>query len=250
MPISVVFQRVLDDADVAATELVEDWRSPLRQRGWLVVEDIRGRAHCERLLGQLGSLLPQYGGRLRHEVRFRPGFDDLQYSQSANAIMPHTEAPGHSPPPRFLALHCHHQARCGGGHTVLADGYELIRSLPAPVLEEAEKRPIRFDLATGASGAAPAPLLDRAGNTTLLRYSYNVMRDGALEGPARVSDDLDGIDPFHRELCRRGVEFNRRFGVAVLVPDDALLVIDNWRMLHSRGPFRDRARHLTRYWVG
>lgn len=215
-----------------------------------MVEGVRARAECERLLRELGGLLPQYGGKLRHSVRFRPGFDDLQYSQSANAITPHTEAPGEDPPPRFIALHCHRQARCGGGHTTLADGYEFLRSLPPALRAEAAERPIRFDLAAGASDTKAAPLCSYRDGTCLLRYSYNVIRDGCLEAPARESDDLDGIDPFQRELCRRGSEFSRRFGSPVLVPDHGLLIFDNWRMLHSRPAFRDQARHLTRYWVG
>jgi len=215
-----------------------------------VVEGVRSRSRCEELLGGLGDLRTQYGGTLRHPVTFRPGFDDLQYSQSANAITPHTEAPGHDPPPRYLALHCHRQARCGGGHTVLADGHRLVSSLPPALFAEARRREIRFDLAAGTPDAKAAPLWGSAGDgTPILRYSYNVMRDGRLEGPARRSDDLDGIDPFFRELCRRGLELTGREGSAVLVPDDALLIFDNWRMLHSRGGFRDRSRHLTRYWV-
>ena len=185
-------------------------------------------------------------------MTFRPGFDELQYSQSANAITPHTEAPGLDPPPRYLALHCHRQARCGGGHTVLADGHRFLRSLPEEIRAEAAERPIRFDLAA-ADGlpAAPAPVWsERPGGEGILRYSYNVMRDGRLEGPARGHDDLDGLDPFNRELCRRGVTFCRAHGVPVLAGDGEVLVFDNWRVLHSRSAFRDRRRHLTRYWVG
>ena len=126
--------------------------------------------------------------------------------------------------------------------------------LPEDLRDEAATRTIRFDLATGAEeDAVAAPLVSHHDGEVVLRYSYNVMRDGSLEGPARNGDngdDLDGIDFFERELCRRGIEFNRSRGTPVLVPDEALLVIDNWRMLHSRPAYRDRNRHLTRYWVG
>lgn len=223
--------------------------------GWTVFEQVGGRDGAEAILAGLGEVAPQYGGRLRHEVRYRPGFDDIQYSQSANAITPHTEAPGLDPPPRYLALHCHRQARCGGGHTVLADGLAFLAELPAPLRAEAGRRPIRFDLAGGEAldGAEPvqAPVLAPAADgTPILRYSYNVMRDGAFEGPARKRDDLDGLDSFRRELCLRGREFCASRGAHVLVPDGGLLVFDNWRMVHARSAYSDRARHLTRYWVG
>lgn len=222
----------------------------LRALGWTLIEEVGDAGRCEALLAELGPLRAQYGGSLRHGVRFEPGFDELQYSKSSNGITPHTEAPGEDPPPRYLALHCHRQARCGGGHTVLADGYGFLDSLPPDLLREASQRLIRFDLA-GDSEASAAPLwtTDRQG-ARLLRFSYNVMRDGRFEGPARDHDDLEGVEPFFAELCRRGVEFSRRHGRAVLVPERGLLVFDNWRMLHSRGSYRDRARHLTRYWVG
>ncbi len=253
MPIVLVFQ-AMSHGDQPPTAVDADLREPLARSGWTVVRDVRDPAECERLLQGLGSLLPQYGGKLRHSVRFHPGFDDVQYSQSANAITPHTEAPGRNPPPRYIALHCHRQARCGGGQTTLADGYEFLRLLPEDLRDEAGTRTIRFDLATGADeDAIAAPLVSRRDGEVLLRYSYNVMRDGSLEGPARNSDngdDLNGIDFFERELCRRGIEFSRRYGMPVLVPDEALLVIDNWRMLHSRPAYTDRNRHLTRYWVG
>jgi hypothetical protein len=246
----LLFQRVAPriHAKVAAT-----WDSHLAEldsRGWVIVEGVAGRDECEGLLRGLGELHTQYGGSIRHEVRFRPGFDDLQYSQSANAITPHTEAPGRQPPPRYLALHCHRQARCGGGQTLLADAYELLDSLPGPFRDEVERRPVRFDLAA-ANGAVAAPVLsfDERG-ARIVRFSHNVMRDGSLEGPARSNDDLEGVDAFYAELCRRGVAFMRDRGCAVLVPDKGLLIFDNWRMLHARDGFDDRSRHLTRYWVG
>ncbi len=237
------------EAKVAAPS--ESHLALLRSRGWALIEGVPSREECESALGGLGELRVQYGGSIRHEVLFRPGFDDLQYSQSANAITPHTEAPGQQPPPRYLALHCHRQARCGGGRTMLADAYALIDSLPQDLRAEAERRPVRFDLAAGDSAALAAPVLSMAvDGTRIVRFSHNVMRDGKLEGPARTGDDFEGVDAFYAELCRLGVEHVRSRGSHVLVPDGGLLIFDNWRMLHARESFEDRSRHLTRYWVG
>ncbi|ADI04934.1 branched-chain-amino-acid transaminase [Streptomyces bingchenggensis BCW-1] len=80
------------------------------------------------LLQDLGRFVPQYGGTVEHEVVYRPGNDGRAYSQSRNAIRPHTEAPGWHPSPRHLALYCHRQARCGGGHTDLLD-WKLLEKL-------------------------------------------------------------------------------------------------------------------------
>lgn len=231
------------------------WRRILAERGWALVEDVAEPGDVERLLGGLGRLQPQYGGNLRHSVKARPGFDHLQYSQSRNGITPHTEAPGLAPPPHYLALHCHRQARCGSGHTVLTDGYAFFDSLEPSLRAEAEARPIRFDLVPNAGvgdrGPVAAPLWSSNGSAApILRYSYNVMRDGSLEGPVRERDDLDGLDPFLASMCRLGARYVEREGAAVLSPDHSLLVFDNWRVIHSRPPYRDARRALTRYWVG
>jgi Taurine catabolism dioxygenase TauD, TfdA family len=233
-----------------------DWRGKLEAAGWAIVSGLPESADAEAVLETLGELREQYRGAIRHEVRARPGFEALQYSQSQNGITPHTEAPGLAAPPRYLALHCHRQARCGGGQTLLADGYAFIDSLGDQLGDEVRSRPIRFDLvaSSGAGGeaAVPAPIFTPARNGTpaVLRYSYNVLRDNSLDAPTH--DDplaLGEIDPFNAELCRRGVEFVRSEGFGALPADGELLVFDNWRMLHARDAYRDPERHLTRYWI-
>lgn len=54
------------------------------------------------LLCQIGELIPQYHGTLTHEVTYRPGNEGCSYSQSANTILAHTEAPGWDPSPPTL----------------------------------------------------------------------------------------------------------------------------------------------------
>ena len=101
----------------------------LDQWGYVVVHDVANRAAAEELVGSVGDLIPQYNGRLTHEVTYRPGNDHRAYSQSANTILAHTEAPGWNPSPAYLALFCHRQARCGGGHTDLLDVRRLVDAL-------------------------------------------------------------------------------------------------------------------------
>lgn len=234
-----------------------EWRATLADRGWVIVAGVREPATAERVLLGLGPLREQYRGSIRHDVRFQPGFEGLQYSQSRNGITPHTEAPGMPSPPRHLALHCHRQARCGGGQTLLADGYAFVASLDEGLAADLRSRAIRFDLVpgAGADGRAPvaAPILSEAegGRPPIVRYSYNVLRDNSLDAPVHEDVlDLNGADPFHAELCRRGVTFMRDRGIAALPGDGELLIFDNWRMLHARDSYEDRERHLTRYWVG
>jgi alpha-ketoglutarate-dependent taurine dioxygenase len=232
------------------------WRETLAERGWAIVPDVPARDEAEAVLRQLGDLLEQYSGTTRHEVRARPGFEHLQYTQSQNGISPHTEAPGLPEPPRYVALHCHRQARCGGGQTLLADGYEFVESLDEDLRSEAHTRLIRFDLVPGSDvggrKAIAAPILTQSPNDTppVVRYSYSVLRANSLAAPAD-EDELDmDLDPFNAALCREGVSFMQERGSRALAPDGSVLVFDNWRMIHAREEYSDPGRHLTRYWVG
>ena len=231
-----------------------DWRGRLATHGWVIVPGVGSREDAEALLGELGELLEQYDGVVRHEVKAQPGFDHLQYTYSRNGITPHTEAPGMAKPPRYLALHCHRQARCGGGQTLLADGYAFVDSLGGQLAAEARERPVRFDLVPGAGpDAIAAPIYTKATNGTppVVRYSYSVLRDNSLAAPTHEDElDLAGLEPFKAELCRRGVEFVRDRGARALAPDGGVMVFDNWRVVHARAGYKDPERHLTRYWVG
>ena len=106
----------------------------LDQWGYVVVPDVGNLAAAEELVRSVGDLIPQYNGRFTHDVTYRPGNDHRAYSQSANTILAHTEAPGWDPSPAYLALFCHRQARCGGGHTDLLDVRKLVGALNADEL--------------------------------------------------------------------------------------------------------------------
>ena len=94
-------------------------RRRLDQWGYVLVEGVESSTAAEELVRSVGDLIPQYNGLLTHEVTYRPGSKDR--SQSANVTSARTEAPGRHPSPAYLALFCHRQARCGGGHTDLLD---------------------------------------------------------------------------------------------------------------------------------
>ena len=53
-----------------------------------------------------------------------------------------------------------------------------------------------------------------------------------------------------RQLAHRVSDLFREMRTGVLIPDGALLIWDNQRMLHAQSEHTDRARHLTRFFVG
>jgi hypothetical protein len=240
-------------------EVLDLCKAQLDSEGWSVVKNVIESRVSERFFQQLGPFLPQYDGNLRYVVKALPGYEKYQYSQSANSIQPHTEAPGYTPPPRYLAFHCHQQATCGGGHILLADGYDFIASLDTDLHLLACTKPIHFQTTSSPTGEhrkgieEPIYGIDTASGVKVVRYSYNVMRYNHLH-PEIIDeeDEANGLnrDPFFEEMCNRGIRFFVDTHIRVLTPSNSLLIFDNWRMLHARHAYSDKARHLMRYWIG
>jgi Taurine catabolism dioxygenase TauD, TfdA family len=225
-------------------------RRRLDQCGFVVVHDVDNLAAAEEFVRSVGELIPQYNGRLTHDVTYCPGNDHRAYSQSANTILAHTEAPGWNPSPAYLALFCHRQARCGGGHTDLLDVRTLVGAL------DADQRALMTDAALhfpGPNGGVRSAMLsaDDAGHT-VARFSYNLLTTSDYD-PTLDAD----VDHFRlplgepgRRLAHRVSDLFRELRTSVLIPDGALLIWDNQRMLHARSEYADRNRHLTRFFCG
>jgi hypothetical protein len=228
----------------------------LDEHGYALVTDLGHQSAAERLLATLGVLLPQYDGRMTHEVTYRPEHRARSYSQSANTIGPHTEAPGWHPSPARLALYCHRQARCGGGHTDLLDVEVLLAALTAAETELLTTAEVCFPWPhrEADSGIVRSTMLrvDREGRPDL-RFNYNLLVSNSYDPPLAEhrlpdSDTLMLGEPGRRlaDRVRDVFESRRR---KVLIPDGAMLIWDNRRMLHGRSRFDDGRRHLTRFFV-
>lgn len=220
----------------------------LHEKGYVVVEGNSGQRHAIWLLQKLGSLVPQYSGALEHEVTYRAGFDNKAYSQSNNTILAHTEAPGWLPSPRYLALYCHRQARCGGGHTDLLDCQKLVELLNEESLAILRGSPLFFP---GPEGGVNATLLGKQGNREVLRFSFNLLTTGEYDPTlsAQISMENLPLGKAGHDLAHLVNSLFQDKSKSILVPDDGLLIWDNHRMLHARSNYEDKNRHLVRYWV-
>ena len=222
----------------------------LDQWGYVVVPDVGTLDAAEELVFSVGDLIPQYHGGLTHEVTYRPGNDHRAYSQSANTILAHTEAPGWHPSPAYLALFCHRQARCGGGHTDLLDVRRLVAALDDDELALMTEVDLHFP---GPDGGVHSTMLstDDAGDT-VVRFSSNLLTTGDYD-PA-LQADVDSrrlpLGEAGRRLAHRVSELFAELRTSVLIPDGSLLIWDNQRMLHARSEYADRSRHLTRFFAG
>ncbi|MGV9883807.1 TauD/TfdA family dioxygenase [Streptomyces sp. NPDC003006] len=226
-------------------------RAALSADGYAVVAPPGGQRDAIELLQDIGRFIPQYTGMVEHEVVHRPGNDGRAYSQSRNTIRAHTEAPGWDPSPRYLALYCHQQARCGGGHTDLLDLRVLEKLLS----------PTEHALLTGPSLVFPGPgsdtepvivpmLYDDRGRP-VLRFSYNLLTAADYDAPldsAPPPEELP-LGQAGADLAHRVSALFDQYRTQVLIPDGSLLIWDNQRMVHARSRYEDARRHLTRYWI-
>ena len=92
---------------------------------------------------------------------------------------------------------------------------------------------------------------DNAGHTAL-RFSYNLLTTADYDPPldADVDDTRLPLGEAGRRLAHRVSDLFHELRTSVLIPESALLIWDNQRMLHARSEYADRARHLTRFWAG
>ncbi|MGW7002421.1 TauD/TfdA family dioxygenase [Streptomyces sp. NPDC054933] len=233
--------------DVHTKELVE--------QGYTLLDGITTDDQAAEALRQLGEPIPQYDGALRHQVKAAPGFEGRRYSKSTNTILVHTEAPGWNPPPRYLALHCRVQAKCGSGHTELADARAFVAQLGEADRRLVYERTVDWvghnTGGTGSSGVRRPAVERTADGREIVRFSYNLLTAGHYDPPvdAEVRPEDLPLGAAGIELARQAEEFFREHKVSVLIPEDSVLVWDNQRMLHARSSYTDVRRHLTRYWL-
>jgi alpha-ketoglutarate-dependent taurine dioxygenase len=87
----------------------------------------------------------------------------------------------------------------------------------------------------GINHASYHPILELHSDTLLMRFATFDLRP---------NDDLSSRYVSH------GVRFFEANHFAIKIERGAILIWDNWRMLHARNRFSDRKRHLRRVLIG
>jgi hypothetical protein len=228
-------------------------RAELLEQGWTILSRDLLRDGPRPALAHFGRIVPQFNGEETYEVTLKPGFEKLPFSQSKNSIGPHTEAPVYDPPPKYLALHCHRQATCGGGQTLLADGFAFHDSLSPDLKAWARDNDVVF-LASAMPGMSRRQhhtrLMEEKDGVRLFRFSYNQFRFGDVN-----PSEGDFASPGHYtqtplgRIAEAGEKFFYEHMIQVLIPEGSMLIWDNQRLMHARGKYSDPVRHLTRYWL-
>lgn len=213
----------------------------------IILLDALDLSRAEAILADLGSLMPQDHGQLRYDVRPTRECGGLSSSKSANPLNPHTEASYYPHPPRLIALWCFHAARCGGGQTLVADGFRMLSRLSINERETVMREQIAFaDTSRPISCHAP---IFTVSPTPLLRYSFNLLRFNSYDPETtRITNAVPARNQRER-LADRLLALFDKVHDAIDIPDGGLLILDNRRMIHGRTAFADHDRHLIRYWL-
>lgn len=236
--------------------IIEDCKVELSEYGSTILPACLLENGARSVLMNFGHIVTQFNGQETFEVTLKPGFDKLPFSQSKNSIGPHTEAPVYNPPPKYLALHCHRQAKCGNGHTLLADGFKFYQSLSPALRQWAEQNEIEFSATTlpgsGERRIHHAKILEENNGVKVFRFSYNQF----LYGNVNPSEsDLAVVCQQHKEetplssITALGEKFFCENMIKILIPENSMLIWNNQWFMHARSQYKDPRRHLTRYWL-
>lgn len=193
----------------------------------------------------------QHQATLLWDVKSRPVSQgrEATYSEHAREADLHTDSQSYPMPEEYFALYVHHAARCGGGQSLFLSVDALQESLQASAsgrqaLEVLTTHTFPFFISAGEGGSpnegavTAAPIL---GRQPAIRFRKDVLEKGFQARP-----DLD--TPEARQAIATLLETMNGHPALVTkaLPDGAIALCSNHRMLHGRTSFEDPQRHLVR----
>lgn len=197
--------------------------------------------------------------RVAWDVKARPvGSGDSRFttfSERVGSADMHTDSSFYPMPEEQFVLYVVHAARCGGGQSLIVDGDDIHAALQASAkgraaFETLRTTPVPFRVpAIYAAGDEQvevhiAPVFSparRAGAPFALRWRHDSIQKGLAARP-----DLDtpalrrAVETMNEVVERHAVRFEDH------LPDDTLMLIDNYHTLHGRTSYEDEERHLIR----
>lgn len=159
-------------------------------------------------------------------------------SHTADEFVWHTDASFENPPPRYFMLQVLHGDRYGGGHQ-----HFMPLSSPLEALDEANRKVL-----AGTLYPWKVPL-EFQKDREQVQLSV-LFRDDAWNVCVRYRQEcvrFDGLDASQKTaLMELGRAIDRATPIEHTPQAGELVLVDNWRALHSRDSIRDPERHLQR----
>lgn len=195
-------------------------------------------------------------GKLLWDVKARqlPEGYFATFSEHSERAELHTDTQYYSQPEDYFLLYTIRSAKCGGGKSILCNGYEIKeRLLETAGGKEALKIlsthlfPFRIPTTFTQKGTVDAiettlaPIFSEQAEQPFIRFRYDTLEKGFKARP-----DLD--TPEARQALRMldHVIENKVNVLNYYLYDDSLLLCDNHTTLHGRTSYLDSQRHLIR----
>lgn len=216
--------------------MMTNFQNLIKKQGYLYLEELPDNFDHLEFAKQFGSLIPhKYNGEYVFSIKVEPKLGERYPAFTTSEVEPHTENYEYEHVPlHYQCLWCVTPAKCGGGQTLLADGYAFINSLSNQEREYVTKN--KFDFVTPNNSIVKHPLYDvESYSEAIVRFNFSNMK----------RED----DPYLNDIAKRFLEFFEDEKISIKWSKNAFLIWDNFRMLHSRTKYEDSDRQLKRVYM-
>ncbi|GAB1538694.1 hypothetical protein NUACC21_13580 [Scytonema sp. NUACC21] len=224
------------NSNITGDVAIANYHRLLKEQGYIYLEDIPDNFDYLEFTQKFGSLIPhKYNGEYVFSIKVEPNLGERYPAFTTKDVEPHTEGYEYDHMPlHYQCLWCVHPPSCGGGQTLLADGYSFVNSLTDEEREYITKN--KFDFVTPNNKVVKHPLHDvESCEQPIVRFNFSSIK-------------LD-TDPYLNDIANRFLQFFDKEKISIKWSKNALLIWDNFRMLHSRTQYQDRERHLKRVYL-
>lgn len=228
--------------------------SQLHNVGAVVVSGLENAAAAaDWIVSKTGcDLILQPQGGYFSDVKPNPKFLDKSDAQGIKALPPHSDGSSEEIPPAIVCLFCLHQA--GDPEPTLVVNFEdfLRTTCSRSEIEWLTTKTQKWSHSLENRGKPPvlSPVITYKGGFPLYRWSHNLLLRG--ESSPTISDPhFFCPDPVAVEIAMKLDAYLQRGGAVtpVFAETGDLVVIENRRRLHFRGPLKCMDRSFVRFWA-
>ena len=177
------------------------------------------------------------------------GDRDQTYSEHSELADLHSDSQAYPVPEEFFYLYAVHAARCGGGVSQLCSAGSIVEALSSSAegraaLEVLQRPVFPFFISAGSAAAGNADAVTVApilGDRPAIRFRRDVLEAGFGARP-----DLDTPEARQAVAVLLATLGTGAPVVEHLLRDDAIVLCNNWALLHGRTRFEDQERYLVR----
>jgi alpha-ketoglutarate-dependent taurine dioxygenase len=227
---------IFTDKNIMSDVAIANFQRILQEQGYIHFEELPDGFDYLAFAQEFGSLIPhKYNGEYVFSIKVEPNLGERYPAFTTGYVEPHTEGYEYEHIPlHYQCLWCVSPPNCGGGHTLLADGYSFVNSLLEEERDYITKN--KFDFVTPSGSIVKHPLYDvESCSQPIVRFNFSqIKRD----------------EPYLDDIANRFLQFFDDEKISIKWFKNDLLIWDNFRMLHSRTQYQDRDRELKRVYLG